>query len=132
MYPGRAGHGEGRGGPPLISISRIFASLQLMIAALHLGVPRVAGVQEDIEVDCRILPVVQCFIDRFFRQGDHGPAKPTEHPCRQAILGFAHSSEMRCEWSGLQEEVSIKSSRPLINKSSGLHAKRRIRRGHRA
>ena len=80
-----------------------------MVAAAHLSILRVAGIIEDLEVNCRILSVVDRFVDRPFRQVNYGPAKPAEHPCCQAIiLDFAHSSEMRGEWPGLQEEVSIK------------------------
>jgi len=83
-----------------------------------------AGIKEDLEVNRRILIVVQRFVDRLFRQVNHCPAKPAKHPCRQTmILRFAHSSKMRSEWPGLQEEVSIKSTEPPIDKSSGSHAK---------
>ena len=96
----------------LISVTGIFASFQLMIAAAHLRIPGVAGILKDLEVNRRILIVVYRFVDRLFRQANHGLAKPAEHPCRQTTtMGFAHSSEMRGEWSGLQEEVSIKSTR---------------------
>ena len=82
----------------LISVTRIFACFQLMIAAAHLSIPRVAGIMKDLEVNRRILIVVQRFVDRPFRQVNHCPAKPAKHPCRQTIiLGFAHSSEMRSE-----------------------------------
>jgi len=120
-------YGEGRRAM-LISITGVFACLHLMVAALHLRIPGMAGIKEDLEVDRRILIVVQRFVDRLFRQINHGPAKPTEHPCRQAILGFAHSSEMRGEWSGLQEEVSIKSIQPRVNKPRVSHARQRIGR----
>lgn len=77
-----------------------------------------AGVHEDIVVDRRILLVVQRFVDRLFRQVNHGSAKPAKHPCRQAILRLAHSPEMRGEWPGLQEAVSIKLIQPaLINET---------------
>ena len=75
----------------LISVTGIFASFQLMVAALHLRIPRVAGVKEDLEVNRRISIVVQRFVDRLFRQVNHCPAKPAKHPCRQTIiLDFAH------------------------------------------
>lgn len=106
-------YGEGRR-EMLTSVTGIFACLQLMVAAAHLSIPRVAGIMKDLEVNRRIL-IVYRFVDRPLRQVNHGPAKPAEHPCRQTIiLDFAHSSEMRGEWSGLQEEVSIKSTEPLI------------------
>ena len=110
----------------LISVTGIFACFQLMVAALHLRIPRVAGVKEDLEVDRRILIVVDRFIDRPFRQVNYGLAKPTQHPCRQAIvLDFAHSSDMSGEWSGLQEEVSIKSTQPPIANRVGRQAHNR-------
>jgi hypothetical protein len=91
-----------------------------MVAAAHLRIPGVAGIMKNLEVYRRIL-IVYRFVDRPFRQGNHGPAKPAEHSCRQTIvLDFAHSSEMSGEWYGLQEDVSIK--------SSGSHAKHSIGR----
>src|ERR1044072_5998077 len=94
-----------------------------MVSALHLGTLGMTGVQENIVVDRRILIVVQCLIDRFFRQVNHRPAKPTKHPCRQAILGFAHAFEMSGAWSGLQGEDSIKLIYWPINKWGRSHAK---------
>jgi hypothetical protein len=95
----------------LISVTGIFACFQLMVAAAHLRIHGVVGILKDLEVNRRILIVVDRFVDRLFRQANHGLAKPAEHPCRQTIaMRFAHSSEMRGEWSGLQEEVSIKSA----------------------
>jgi hypothetical protein len=66
----------------LISVTGIFASFQLMIAAAHLWVLGVAGIMKDLEVNRRILIVVDRFVDRPFRQANHGLAKPAEHPCR--------------------------------------------------
>ena len=75
----------------LISVTGIFASFQLMVAAAHLWVLGVAGIIKDLEVNRRILIVFDRFVDRPFRQVNHGPAKPAEHPCRQTIiLDFAH------------------------------------------
>lgn len=81
----------------LIAVTGIFACFQLMVAAAHLRIPGMAGIIKDLEVNRRIL-VVDRFVDRPFRQINHGLAKPAQHPCRQAIaLDLAHSSEMSSE-----------------------------------
>ena len=112
------GYGEGRC-EMLISVTGVFACFQLMVAAAHLRIPGVAGIMKNLEVNRRIL-IVYRFVNRPFRQVNHGPAKPAEHPCRQTIiLDFAHSPDMSGAWSGLQEEASIKSTRLLMTDRAG-------------